>query len=125
MLPTELKHGSPRVLAYDEDTQAEPRIDGINVLEEMRYQAALRSARYQQGLHRYHSHHVRPRELQLGDLVLRKIQDLEGLNKLSSKWQGSFRVTHTLRPRAVYLQDEKGTPQGNTWNIKNLWKFYT
>ena len=110
VLPTELKHGSPRVLAYDEDTQAEQRIDDINVLEEMRCRASLRSARYQQGLRRYHSRHVRPRELQPGDLVLRKIQDLEGLNKLSSKWQGPFRVTHTLRPGAVYLEDEKGTP---------------
>ena len=61
--------------------------------------------------------------LQPGDLVLRKIQDLEGLNKLSSKWQGPFRVTHTLRPEAVYLEDEKGTPQGNAWNIENLRKF--
>ena len=72
----------------------------------------------------YHSRHVRPWELHPGDLVLRKIQDLEGLNKLSSKWQGPFQVTHTLRPRAVYLEDEKGTPQGNTWNIENLRKFY-
>ena len=98
VLPTELKHGSPRVLAY-EDTQAEQRIDDINVLEEMRCRASLRSARYQQGLRRYHSHHVQPQELQLGDLILRKIQDLEGLNKLSSKWQGPLWVTHTLRPR--------------------------
>ena len=58
VLPTELKHGSPRVLAYDEDTQAEQRIDDINVLEEMRCRASLRSARYQQGLHRYHRRHV-------------------------------------------------------------------
>ena len=86
--------------------------------------ASLRSARYQQGLRRYHSHHVRPRELQPGDLVLRKIQDLEGLNKLSSKWKGPFRVIHTLRPGAVYLEDEKGMSEGNAWNIKNLWKFY-
>ena len=58
-----------------------------------------------------------------GDLVLSKIQNLEGPNKMSSKWEGPFRVTHTLRPRAVYLEDEKGTPQGNAWNIENLQKF--
>ena len=46
VLPTELKHESPSVLAYDEDTQAEQRIDDINVLEEMRCRASLRSARY-------------------------------------------------------------------------------
>ena len=33
-MPTELRHGSPRVLAYDEDAQAERRIDDINFLEE-------------------------------------------------------------------------------------------
>ena len=36
VLPMELKHGSPRVLAYDEDTQEERRIDDINLLEESR-----------------------------------------------------------------------------------------
>ena len=124
VLPTELRHGSPRVLAYDEDAQAEQRIDDINILEEMRCQASLRSARYQQGLRQYHSRHVRSRELQQGDLVLRKMQNLEGLNKMSSKWEGPYRVTHTLRPGAVYLEDEKGRPEGNAWNIENLRKFY-
>ena len=36
VLPTELRHGSPRVLPYDEDTQVERRIDDINFLEEIR-----------------------------------------------------------------------------------------
>ena len=46
------------------------------------------------------------------------------MNKLSSKWEGPYRVTHTLRPGAVYLEDEKGRPEGNGWNIENLRKFY-
>ena len=85
VLPSELKYGSPRVLSYDENTQEERRIDDINLLEESRCRASLQSARYQQGLHRYHSRHVRSRELQLGDMVLRKRQKMEGLNKISSK----------------------------------------
>ena len=56
--------------------------------------------------------------------MLRKIQNPEGLNRMSSKWEGPFQVTHTLRPGAVYLEDEKGTPQGNAWNIENLQTFY-
>jgi hypothetical protein len=52
------------------------------------------------------------------------MQNLEGLNKMSSKWEGPYRVTHTLRPGAVYLEDEKGRPEGNAWNIENLRKFY-
>ena len=120
VLPTELRHGSPRVLADDEDTQAEKRIDDINVPEEMRCQVSLRSARYQQGLHRYHSRHVQPQDVQPRELVLGKIQNLEGLNKMSIKWEGPYRVTHTLRPGAVYLEDEKGRTEGNAWNIENL-----
>ena len=114
VLSTELRHGSPWVLAYDKDTQAEQRIDDINVLEEVCCRASLLSAWYQQGLRRYHNRHVRPRELQPGDLVLRKIQNFEGLKKMSSKWEEPYLVTHTLRPGAVYLEDEKGRPEVNT-----------
>ena len=113
VLLSELKHRSPRVLAYDENMQKEQRIDDINLLEESRCRASLRSARYQQGLRRYHSRHVRSWELQPGDLVLRKMQKMEGTNKMSTKWEGPYRVTHTLKPGAVYLEDEKGRPEGN------------
>ena len=58
--------------------------------------------------------------MQPGDLVLHKKQKLDGMNKVSSKWEGPYRVTHTLRPGAVYLVDEKGRPEGNAWNIENL-----
>ena len=124
VLPSELKYGSPRVLAYDENTQEERRIDDVNLLEEKRCRASLRSARYQQGLRRYHSRHVRSWELQPGDMVLRKRQNLEGLNKMSSKWEGPFRLTHTLKSGMVYLEDEQGWSEGNAWNIENLRKFY-
>ena len=46
------------------------------------------------------------------------------MNKMSSKWEGPYRVTHTLKAGEVYLEDEKGRLEGNTWNIKNLHKFY-
>ena len=49
---------------------------------------------------------------------------MEGMNKMSSKWEGPFRVTHTLKPGTVYLEDEQGRPEGNAWNIENLRKFY-
>ena len=84
----------------------------------------MRSARYQQGLCRNHSRYVRSRELQPGDLVLRKKQKMEGMNKMASKWEGPYRVTHTLKPEAVYLEEEKGRTEGNAWNIENIHKFY-
>ena len=49
---------------------------------------------------------------------------MEGLNKMSSKWEGPFRVTHTMKPETVDLEDEQGRLEGNAWNIENLRKFY-
>ena len=114
MLPTELKEGSPRVRAYDEDSQRTQRIDDVNFLEEVRCRATVRSARYQQGLRRYHSRRVRPRELQAGDLVLRRKQDLSGTNKFSPRWEGPFRVASVSRPSAVRLESEDGKPVQNS-----------
>ena len=54
VLPTELIYGSPRVLAYDELEQERLRQDDAMLLEEDRLRAAVRVARYQQALHRYH-----------------------------------------------------------------------
>ena len=124
VLPTELKYGSPRVRAYDEATQGERRVDDVNFLEEVRCRAAMRAARYQQGLRRYHSRHVRPRKLEEGDLVLRRIQSRGGMHKLSPKWEGPFRVTHVSRPGAVRLETEEGMPVANSWNIEHLQKYH-
>src|SRR3954465_11547312 len=68
--PTELTYGSPRVLAYDELEQERSREGDALLLEEDRLQAAVRSTRYQQALHRYHSRKVKARSFEEGDLVL-------------------------------------------------------
>ena len=72
-LPTELIYGSPRVLAYDELEQEQLRQDDALLLEEDRLRAAMREARYQQTLRRYHSHKVHAQSFEEGDLVLRHI----------------------------------------------------
>ena len=94
------------------------------LLEEGCRQAALRAARYQQALRRYHSHNIRPRTLEVGDLILRRILSREGLHKLSPMWEGPFRVTHISRPGVAWLEMEEGVPVQNTWNIQHLRKFY-
>ena len=71
VIPTELIYGSPRVLAYDELEKEQLRQDDATLLEEDRLRAAVRAARYQQALRRYHSRKVHIRSLQEGDLVLR------------------------------------------------------
>ena len=113
------------MLSYDELEQEQLRQDDATLLEEDRLQAAVRAARYQQALHRYHSRKVLARSLEEGDLVLRRVQSAKNSNKLTPKWEGPYRVVRVTRPGAVCLETEDGTPVQNSWNIEHLREFYS
>jgi hypothetical protein len=83
ILPMNLEYGSPRTKAYDDQNNQTSREDSLDQLEEARDVALLHSAWYQQSLRRYHTQRVRPRGLQVGDLVLRLRQDARGRHKLT------------------------------------------
>jgi hypothetical protein len=78
MLPTDVEYGSPRLKAYNEQNNDAAREDALDQLEEARDVALLHSARYQQSLRHYHDKHVRRRDLNVGDLVLRRSQNNKG-----------------------------------------------
>ena len=60
------------MLAYDEVAQDQHRRDDGVLLEENHLRAAMRVARYQQALRRYHNRRVHARCFEEGDLVLRR-----------------------------------------------------
>jgi hypothetical protein len=70
MLPVEITHEAPRIMAYDETTSTEALQDDVDALKEARDVALARATQYQQNLQNYHSSRVRPRSFILGDLVL-------------------------------------------------------
>ena len=92
--------------------------------EEHCREAALQAARYQQALRRYHCRSIRPRTLEVGDLVLRRVLSREGLHKLSPMWEGPFKVVHVSRLAAARLETQEGVPIPNAWNIQHLRRFY-
>ena len=59
VLPSDIRHDSPRVAAYVESDNEQAWQDALDDLEEERKLAASRSAIYQQDLRRYHSRRVR------------------------------------------------------------------
>jgi hypothetical protein len=63
--------GSPRVQAFDESMQGQLRCEDMHFIDERRWQAAIRNARYNQALRHYHQWFVHNRKLRVGDLVLR------------------------------------------------------
>ena len=113
VLPHEVKHRSTQVLAFDEACQDAEREMDLVLGEERRREATLRVVRYQQALQRYHCRNIRPRTLEVGDLVLRLVLSREGLHKLSPMWEGPFNVVHVSRPGAARLETQDGVPIQN------------
>jgi len=105
VLPSDIRHDSPRVAAYVEADNEQARQDALDRLDEERDLAAARSAIYQQDLRRYHSHWVKTRTFQEGDLVVQLIQDQTDMHKLSLPWEGPFVVSKNLHNRSYYLID--------------------
>ena len=58
ILSTDQDYGSPRVKAYDEQGADAALEDAMDELDEACDVALLRSAKYQQALHRYHHRRV-------------------------------------------------------------------
>src|SRR5438128_4073290 len=74
VLPTELEFGSPRVRNFNEKLSKDSRLADLDQLEEAQDVTAIRSARYLQGLRRYHDHNLHGRAFSIGQLVPRKVQ---------------------------------------------------
>jgi hypothetical protein len=115
---------SPAVEQYDEGITEDSRRVDIDRLEEARCAALVQSARYLDGIRRYHDPNVMERSFNVGDLVLYRIQNTEGLHKLSSPWEGPFTVAKVNRPGSYRLQTLEGEDISNSWNVDQLCWFY-
>jgi hypothetical protein len=70
ILPADIMWKSPRVEMYNEGEADEARQLELDSVEEARCTALVQSARYLQGIRRYHDRNVRERSFSIGDLVL-------------------------------------------------------
>jgi hypothetical protein len=94
---------SPVVEHYDEGVSEDSRQVDIDGLEEARYATLVQSARYLEGIRRYPDRNIKERSFNIGDLVLRRIQNTEGLHKLSSPWDGPFTIAKVTGPGSYRL----------------------
>jgi hypothetical protein len=124
ILPADIMWGSPAVEQYDEGISEDSRRVDIDGLEEARCTALIQSARYLKGIRRYHDRNVKERSFNVGGLVLRRIQNTEGLHKISSPWEGPFIVAKVTRPGSYRLQTLEGDDISNSLNIDQLCRFY-
>ena len=133
ILPSDIRHDSPRVANYVEADNEQARQEALDLLDEKRDMALARSAVYQQDMRRYHSRWVKTRTFQEGDLVLRLIQDQTDMHKLSPPWEGPFVASKNLNNGSYYLIDVREHKDSRKseekthrpWNIAHLRPYYT
>jgi hypothetical protein len=83
-LPVDLIWTSPKIEQYEEGEVEHTRRLELDSTEEVKVNATLQSTRYLQGLIRHYNKSTQPRSVQVGDLVLRRIQKAGGRHKLLS-----------------------------------------
>jgi hypothetical protein len=115
---------SPAVEQYDEGISEDSRRVDIDGLEEARCAALVESARYLEGIRRYHDRNIKEHSFNVGDLVLHRIENTEGLHKLSSPREGPFSIAKVTGLGSYRLQTLEGNNFSNSWNIDQLCRFY-
>ena len=97
VIPVEIGVTSTRWTAFsDEGNDDKLRLN----LDEVRDKASSRMAKYQQKTAEYYNKRVKLRQLDIGDLILRKVSATTkdpNQGKLGPTWEGSYRVVHYSR----------------------------
>jgi ribonuclease HI len=98
VVPVEIGLTTFRTSAYDEQENEEQLRLNLDLIDEVRETAETRMKRYQDKMARHYNSRVKPRQLSVGDLVLRKVtlatkNPFEG--KLGPNWEGPYKVIDT------------------------------
>jgi hypothetical protein len=117
-------HAAVQLHNGENDAALEANLDFV---DERREVALIHLANYQNILSRHRRKIMSPRELNIGDLVLRKamgtaVNPREG--KIGPNWEGSYKITATSPTGAYYLENAEGVQIPNLWNTHNLRRYY-
>uniref|UniRef100_A0A2N9GR51 Uncharacterized protein n=1 Tax=Fagus sylvatica TaxID=28930 RepID=A0A2N9GR51_FAGSY len=127
VVPVEIGLTTLRTSAYDEQQNEEQLRLNLDLIDEVRETAEARMKRYQEKMARHYNSRVKPRQLSIGDLVLRKVtlatrNPSEG--KLGPNWEGPYKVIEVRRPGTYHLEDMNGRRLSHPWNAEHLRKYY-
>ncbi|KAK2996170.1 hypothetical protein RJ639_029539 [Escallonia herrerae] len=127
MLPVEIGVPTIRALHFSELNNNVGLRANLDLVEEARTQAHIRSFIVKQRVARYYNQKVRSKQFNEGDLVLRKLEvsnPKAATGKLSPNWEGPYRVIKVLKTGAYALGTLSGESIPRTWNAENLRRYY-
>jgi hypothetical protein len=124
VLPPEVYLESARVAHFNSEDQTEARELDANLLEERRNTTLSNVHKYQTAMKKYYNKSVVQRELNIGNLVLKKDIRTKDKHKFSTPWEGPFIIVDVMAPGAYVLAEVDGGMLSNTWNVDQLRKYY-
>uniref|UniRef100_A0A2N9FBB1 Uncharacterized protein n=1 Tax=Fagus sylvatica TaxID=28930 RepID=A0A2N9FBB1_FAGSY len=127
VIPLEIGLPTIRTEYYDPVTNETSLATDLDLAEERRDSALIHLAAYQNGLRRIYEKRINPRELAVGDLVLRKVMGAKQdptHGKLGPNWEGPYKIASVAGTGAFMLLGPDDTPVKRPWNICNLKKYY-
>ncbi|XP_021600744.1 uncharacterized protein LOC110606305 [Manihot esculenta] len=127
VVPIELQIPSHCVQFNNEDTNDDKLRSNLDALEEIKEEAQVHTAAYQQKATRYYNQKVKERSRKEGDLALRKLEATgkrATVEKVALTWEGSFRITKVVKPGVYQIEDLQGYPKQHAWNIQHLKRYF-
>ena len=127
IIPVEVHMANHKVTMYqDKDNKEQLRLN-LDLIDEVRTNADERMARYKNLMARQYDAMVKPRQFNIGDLVLKRVS-LATKNlahgKLGPNWEGPYKVINCKRQGSYYLEALDERKLEYLWNVEHLRKYY-
>ena len=126
VVPVEVTHVSPRVKAYDPETNEEGMKLALDLIDEVRDRANAQMVENQKRASFYYNLRVKERFFREGDLVLRKAEasGVGPKGKMAPNWEGPYQVKKILGQGSYKLQTLDGVEIPRAWHAQNLKVYY-
>ena len=123
----EVHMANHRVTMYQDKDNEEQLHLNLDLIDEVRTDAEKRTARYKNLMARQHDATVKPRQFNIGDLVLKKVS-LATKNpahgKLRPNWDGPYKIINSKRQGSYYLEALDRRKLEHPWNVEHLRRYY-
>jgi hypothetical protein len=120
--PEEIKLHSARIMT--KATYCPSKAESKDLLEPERMKVVENLQCYQNETRAWRDKKVKPKHIEVQDLVLLRSPHTEASEKLEPKWTGPFMVTEITRLGSFRLADNEGRVLEHSWNANNLRCFY-
>ena len=127
VIPVEVGLTSLRREFFDEQDNDDQLKQNLDLMDEVRDQAAQRMAKYKQKIAEYYNRRVKLKKFNIGDLVLRKVTPATkdpAQGKLGPNWEGPYKVVYYSCQGSYHLEDAEGKRLPHPWNVEILKRYY-